>query len=332
MPAISVIMPVYNTAAYLHESIGSILNQTFTDFEFIIINDGSSDHSEEIILSYKDPRIVYLKNEVNKGYVFSLNRALKIATGKYIARLDSDDVSLPERLKIQFNFMESHPQVIVCGCAFESIGAIEKDLAFKKDFLLSLLTSQFQHSSVFFRHDYFKQHGLEYDEDSSYYEDYKIWAEIFVLNGYRSDCFYNLPDKLIQYRVHPYQVSSRFKVEQYMGSMRVRRKFFTDFLHYFKINFEFSDEVLHQKDIIAIEKIFRQFNHHQGLREYFSLKALEEFKGLALYWLYISYPKTSIAMLLRFFRLHGLNQEITLQEKSKVFLHLALGKEYKRRF
>lgn len=332
MPAISVIMPVYNTAAYLHESIESILIQTFEYFEFIIINDGSSDNSEEIILSYKDPRIKYLKNETNKGYVFSLNRALKIATGKYIARLDSDDLSLPERLKTQYNFMENHPQVIVCGCAFESIGAIEKELAFKKDFLLSLLTSQFQHSSVFFRHDYFKTHGLEYDEKSSYYEDYKIWAEIFVRNGYRSDCFHNLPEKLIKYRVHPYQVSSRFRVEQYMGSMKVRRKFFTDFLNYFKINFTFSDDSLQITDIRAIEKIFSKFNHHQKLREYFSLKALEEFKALALYWLYISYPKTSVPLFARFMSLHGLNKEITFEEKTKVFLHLALGKEYKRRF
>src|SRR5687768_2170096 len=124
MPVISVIMPVYNTAAYLRESIESILTQTFKDFEFIIINDGSADNSEEIILGYNDQRIKYLKNEVNKGYVFSLNRALKIATGKYIARLDSDDLSLPGRLMAQYNFMENHPQVIVCGCAFESIGAI----------------------------------------------------------------------------------------------------------------------------------------------------------------------------------------------------------------
>ena len=101
-PSISVIMPVYNTAKYLNEAIDSILNQTYKDFEFIIIDDCSTDGSLDIIKTYSDDRIILIENETNKGYVYGLNYALSFAKGKYIARMDSDDISLPNRFKRQF--------------------------------------------------------------------------------------------------------------------------------------------------------------------------------------------------------------------------------------
>lgn len=114
-PAISVLMPVYNSEKYLNEAIESILNQTFVDFEFIIINDASNDNSENIIESYQDSRIKYFKNEKNLGVAKTLNKGLKLAQGKYIARMDSDDISLPERLYKQFKFMEVYNDIDVCG-------------------------------------------------------------------------------------------------------------------------------------------------------------------------------------------------------------------------
>lgn len=112
-PMISVLMPAYNCAKYLPQSIESILGQTFTDFEFIIINDGSTDDTESVILSYGDPRIVYLKNEKNAGLVFTLNRALQEVEGKYVARMDGDDISLPDRFEKQFMFMERNRDIDV---------------------------------------------------------------------------------------------------------------------------------------------------------------------------------------------------------------------------
>lgn len=100
-PTVSVLMPVYNGEKFLREAIDSILNQTYQDFEFIIINDGSTDSTEEIILSYDDARIVYVKNEVNLRLIKTLNKGIDIAKGKYIARMDADDVSLPNRLEEQ---------------------------------------------------------------------------------------------------------------------------------------------------------------------------------------------------------------------------------------
>src|ERR1700756_835254 len=98
--SISVVMPTYNDAEYLREAIDSILNQTFTDFEFIIVNDGSTDDTEEIINSYTDERIRYLKNENNLGNTITRNRGMDSAEGKYIAIMDSDDIAVGNRLEI----------------------------------------------------------------------------------------------------------------------------------------------------------------------------------------------------------------------------------------
>ena len=113
--AVSVIMPVYNAEAFLSQAIDSILGQTFSDFEFIIINDGSTDRSKEIINSYPDKCIVYLENEINKGLVFTLNRAIAAANGEYIARMDSDDICLPERLDTQKKFLDQHVDIALAA-------------------------------------------------------------------------------------------------------------------------------------------------------------------------------------------------------------------------
>lgn len=114
-PTVSVLMPVYNGAKYLHEAVKSILDQTYADFEFLIVNDGSTDDSEKIILSFKDPRIVIIKNEINIGLINSLNKGLTIAKGKYIARMDADDVAMPQRLELQVKEFNTNPNAIVIG-------------------------------------------------------------------------------------------------------------------------------------------------------------------------------------------------------------------------
>src|SRR5690606_1184748 len=110
-----IILPAYNAEKYLAEAIESILNQSFKDFEFIIINDGSKDRTEDVILSYNDPRIVYLNNEANLGLIDKLNKGFNIARGKYIARMDADDISSPERLYIQYQFLENNPDYVICS-------------------------------------------------------------------------------------------------------------------------------------------------------------------------------------------------------------------------
>ena len=119
VPSISVVMPAYNAEKYLREDIDSILAQTYDDFEFIIINDGSIDRTKEIILSYSDPRIVYIENEQNSGICVTLNKGLDTAKGRYIVRMDSDDIALPQRLEIQVRYMDANPDVGVAGSMVE---------------------------------------------------------------------------------------------------------------------------------------------------------------------------------------------------------------------
>ena len=123
LPKISVLMPTYNGAKLLSETIDSILNQTFKDFEFIIINDCSpEDETDKIIAKYNDPRIRYIYNDKNLGISGSSNKGISLARGKYIARQDHDDISLPTRLEEQYNYMESHPEVGICGTYSKSFG------------------------------------------------------------------------------------------------------------------------------------------------------------------------------------------------------------------
>ena len=112
-PAISVILPVYNGEKFLHRAIQSILHQSFPDFGLIIINDGSTDRTGEIIGFETDLRIVYIKNEVNRGLIYSLNKGIDLAKGKYIARMDADDICLPERFYRQTSFLENHDDIAV---------------------------------------------------------------------------------------------------------------------------------------------------------------------------------------------------------------------------
>jgi len=121
-PEVTVLMSVYNGSKYLAEAIESILHQSYTDFEFLIINDGSTDLSEKIIKSYNDRRINYIKNNENIGLTRSLNKGLCLARGKYIARMDADDISMPDRFKEQVDFMEKNENVVACGTFIELFG------------------------------------------------------------------------------------------------------------------------------------------------------------------------------------------------------------------
>jgi glycosyltransferase involved in cell wall biosynthesis len=179
MPKISVLMPVWNGEKYLREAIESILNQTFADFEFIIIDDGSTDSSDAIIKSFSDPRIIYIKNEANLKLAASLNRGLKMAQGKYLSRMDGDDIARPERLQAQFDFMEKHPDIDLCG-AWAKIIDSEKILKMpaRPELIAPLLLfyPPLIHPSVFWRLESFNRHQLAYDESFSKSQDFELWS------------------------------------------------------------------------------------------------------------------------------------------------------------
>jgi glycosyltransferase involved in cell wall biosynthesis len=201
-PKISVILPVYNAEKYLSEAIQSILDQSYSDFEFIIINDGSKDRSEEIVLSFNDERIIYL-SQSNRGLAATLNRGIETARGEYIARQDNDDVSDKRRLELQLSFMEEHPHVALLGTSAEIIdeegqptGRFHKhatDNELLKFFLL--FDNPFVHSSVMFRKELVKQIG-GYDISPKFFEDFNLWSRV-ARTEYK---LANLPDCLLKYR------------------------------------------------------------------------------------------------------------------------------------
>lgn len=198
MPQVSVVMPVYNAEAYLKEAIESILHQTFKDFELLVFNDGSTDASASIVQSYGDSRIRFFDRSVNVGYVHLLNEGIALAQGKYIARMDADDVSYPERLQQQVAFMESHSEVVLCGTRYIHIGKTVgrgalpcEDEAIR---IALLHNNVFAHPSVMLRRSILELNRLQYPI-VPIIEDYALWIQLAALGK-----FANLPDYLIGYR------------------------------------------------------------------------------------------------------------------------------------
>jgi len=201
-PAVSVVMPVYNGEKYLRESIDSILNQTYTDYEFIIVNDGSNDKTEEIILSYNDNRIRYIKNEKNLQIVKSLNRGIELAKGRYIARMDADDISLPRRFEKQITFMENNLEIGVCGTWLKTIGEKEEvwklPVIHEEIAMQMFFSSSIMHPTVFLRTAILKKLTHIYSDDFNKAEDYELWTRLLVKTK-----FANYPKVLLKYRLYP---------------------------------------------------------------------------------------------------------------------------------
>ncbi|KEO72594.1 glycosyltransferase family 2 protein [Anditalea andensis] len=221
-PLVTVLMPAYNVGKYLNESIDSILSQTYGEFVFLIINDGSTDNTEEIILGYKDKRIKYLRNEHNIGYIESLNKGIDLISSKYILRMDADDVALPDRLEKQVNLMESRPDVVVCGSGkinFYSGEPHTESVAYTisdENHLLfsSIFNTSIPHPSAILRTDILKLYGLKYDKDYYYAEDKAMWLDMAQYGK-----LYNIEEPLIKYRIHLNQVSIKFNETQRVNSI-----------------------------------------------------------------------------------------------------------------
>lgn len=220
MPKVSVVMPAYNSEKYIGEAIESILNQAYTDFEFIIINDGSTDRTKEIIDSYNDSRIVYLENEKNAGIVVTLNKGLDFATGEYIARMDADDIAVENRLEKQVTYMEKNKNVGLLGTGIRVFGdEIEaSDRVFTTDTKQLkaelLFSSCIAHPTVMIRRSVLEQNKLRYNSEFAGAEDYCLWWEISKVCGIST-----LPDILLNYRIHASQITQK-KDEFYYNMMK----------------------------------------------------------------------------------------------------------------
>ncbi|GAP72744.1 glycosyltransferase family 3 [Candidatus Symbiothrix dinenymphae] len=221
-------MPVYNTpCAYLREAIDSILTQTFADFEFIIINDGSTDASvAQTVKSYADPRIVYIEQQANTGQVGAMNNGIRAANGEYIARMDSDDISLPERFAKQVAFLDTHPDISLCSSCYQRFGDSNKIIIHPENIqLIDMLRGCYiAHPIVMWRRADFMKYNLFYNDDYPLAEDYELWSRAMRILK-----FYNLQEILFKYRWHNQNISRKKGEIQRANARRIKQNIL-DFL------------------------------------------------------------------------------------------------------
>jgi glycosyltransferase involved in cell wall biosynthesis len=219
-PLVSVILPCYNAEAYIAASVQSILNQTHTNIELIVIDDASTDQTVPVIRNIADNRLQLIEKPANTGYTDSLNMGLSLARGTYIARMDADDISEPTRLAKQVAYFETHPEVVLCGCW---ITLIPQQTVFTYPVehfsIVEELFSRnsFAHPSVMFRKSIVDQHTLRYDRTFEPTEDYELWTRMMMLGE-----VYNIPEPLLEYRTHGQQISNYKSTLQKQNRMRTR--------------------------------------------------------------------------------------------------------------
>ncbi|MCL4352886.1 MAG: glycosyltransferase [Patescibacteria group bacterium] len=222
MPKATVLMPVYNGQKYLKEAIGSILSQTYRDFEFLIIDDGSTDNTIRIIRGFSDSRIHLVKNEKNLGLPRTLNKGIKLAKGKYIARMDSDDISFSNRLAVQVDYMDRHPNIDICGTTAVSSHnskSVRVVLPNDSEYLRArlLFRTSFIHSSVILRKESLVGNNLFYNPSFRFAEDYELWSRCW-----QKLRFANIPNALLFYRVHDEQRSQDVRHSRVISQIRER--------------------------------------------------------------------------------------------------------------
>ncbi|MCR4990913.1 MAG: glycosyltransferase [Lachnospiraceae bacterium] len=226
-PLISVIMSVYNEEAFIYDAIKSILDQTENDFEFLIVDDCSTDKTVEIIESFKDERIRLIRNDENLGLTKNLNKALKLAKGKFIARMDGDDISLPDRFKIQTKFLNDHPDVMLISCNTSTFGEqiLVSDIEGTPEELACtmLLRPVLAHPGFMFRRELYSAHGFTYDEHFRSAQDYDLASR--VIKQFKIGV---TPEVLLLYRNHRGQVSQNPSMKQTGFADEVRKRMLED--------------------------------------------------------------------------------------------------------
>lgn len=201
-PRISVLLPVFNGQRYIRKAIDSVLSQTFRSFELLIVDDGSTDATGDIVVSYDDLRIRLIRNERRLKLSGALNRGLRLARGEYVARMDADDVCMPNRLAVQASFLDAHPQLGICGSHTRVFGMKKWEVhraPLGREHVKAhmLFDNPFVHPAVMLRKSFFDRHGLRYNGDYYPTEDYELWSR--ALHFFPGD---NIGRVLLKYRLH----------------------------------------------------------------------------------------------------------------------------------
>ncbi len=272
-PLITVLMPVYNCENYIFEAVESILKQTYHNFELIIIDDCSTDNTIAKIKEFTDDRIHLIQKEKNSGHTNSLNFGLQIAKGKYIARMDGDDISLPMRFEKQVSFLEANEDVVLCGTQYKVIGTekvCNHPLSHDEIKVKLLLGSYIAHPTVMFKKEFFDNHNLSYNSEMEPAEDYDLWSRVVFLGRVA-----NLKEVLLHYRVHEQQMSKVKNEKQEFLANKIRlnllKKIIYDLSFYSNI-FILSNQVNNKKLDVKLFKenvnflnLLRKKNNENGV-------------------------------------------------------------------
>jgi len=282
-PLVTVLLPVYNGEKFLKETIESVLKQSFRSFEFVIIDDGSTDASKQIIQSFDDHRIVFIENSQNIKLINTLNKGLEIAKGKYLARIDADDYMHSSRLEKQVHFLEANSDYVLVGSAVQLVrddiveeGDVIKYYSDHDDIVFSMsFYCPFIHPSIMLRMDTIKDQQLRFDLAYLHAEDYELWTRIV-----RFGKVYNLEENLTYYRVHSNQISNLYLDFQIKQMKKIQIKFLKERLQ--NLN---DQEILSifREDIIgdlivfyeAIEKFSKNLSFQGRAKERYILKKIK---------------------------------------------------------
>jgi glycosyltransferase involved in cell wall biosynthesis len=220
MPKVTVLMPTYNVAPYVREAIDSVLQQTYHDFELLVIDDCSTDDTVSVVRSIDDPRIRIVQNEKNVGLAENLNRGLSHITTEYVARMDGDDIAEPYWLEKEAAMLDNHPEIGICSGGFERFGTVKSLVRFPERHEDCMANMLFECSVIVptFRMSLYRGYGLRYSTEAFPAEDYRFWAECL-----RVTKIYNIQETLFHYRMHPTQICTARREEQQRKVAQVRR-------------------------------------------------------------------------------------------------------------
>jgi glycosyltransferase involved in cell wall biosynthesis len=271
-------MPVYNCEKYVFEAVESILNQTYAHFELLLIDDCSTDNTLQICKSFQDDRIVIIEKEKNSGYTNSLNYGISIAKGEYIARMDGDDISLPERFEKQINFLQNNPEISLCGTAIQIIGTdeiLKQPLNYEQIKVKLCLKTSLYHPTVMGKTTTFRDNL--YNANAEPAEDYDLWTRLAFKYALA-----NLDSALLRYRIHENQVSNTRSIAQKSATYYCKLNIFK----HLEIEKYFTDDqlrmVLHDKsiktqaDCVVALDMFKMLNDLNNKKRQFNSASFEK--------------------------------------------------------
>jgi glycosyltransferase involved in cell wall biosynthesis len=284
-PLLSIVVPVYNSAPYIKETIQSLLGQTFTDFELIICDDASADNSLEIINDFSDDRIHILRSASNKGQAYQLNTGIAAAKGKFVAIMHSDDICMPQRMEKQVSYLQQHASVGLVGCNVRLIGSWQQyyqesggiwnyPADFREARWRILFSVPVPHSGVMFRRMEWAALKLMYDQDMVPAEDYDLWSRAIQYMNME-----NIQEVLMQYRVHDYQISVRAGDKEKELINKIRKQMMDLFLSGEDTAFRNAFySLLYVPDLAGLsDQWFYRFYAWGNRQQFFPLKEFKEF-------------------------------------------------------